>query len=300
MKKHIQLAFLTLFILTLASCGGSESKTETKSEVNLEGNDYLVTIKTDLGKMKAILFDETPMHKENFIKLAKEGFFDSLLFHRVVEGFMIQGGDPTSKNAGPDDRLGSTGPGYTIPAEFNRKFFHRKGALSAARIPDQYNPERESSGSQFFIVHGHVISEQETGLNMQSLSQAVVTLRNDFPDNELNKELEAAYNEGGNASFQNKAIELADKIAQVTGITMKMPEERAKVYTTEGGFPFLDEAYTVFGQVIQGLDVVDKIATVEARGQDQGSRPYEDVRMFVSVEEMPKAEIAKKYGYTYQ
>jgi cyclophilin family peptidyl-prolyl cis-trans isomerase len=292
MKKFIQLTFLAILVLTLASCGGSE----TKSEANLEGNDYLVTIKTDMGEMKAILFDQTPLHKENFIKLSKEGFFDSLLFHRVIQGFMIQGGDPNSKIAGPEDRLGSGGPGYTITAEFDTSLMHRKGALSAARTSDQVNPERASSGSQFYIVQGTVLSEPETGLNMQSLSEAVVELRNKYPENPLNQQLEAAFNEGGNGAFQSKAIELGDEISEVTGIKMQMSKSRAEVYTTVGGTPFLDDAYTVFGQVIQGLDVLDKIATVQTA---PGDRPVSDVRMFVSVEEIPKAEIAKIYGYTY-
>jgi peptidyl-prolyl cis-trans isomerase B (cyclophilin B) len=116
--------------------------------------DYLVTIKTEYGDMHAILYDETPKHKDNFIKLAQEGFYDSTLFHRVMKEFMVQGGDPNSKGIAPGARLGNGGPGYNIPAEFNKKYYHEKGALAAARQPDQVNPERESSGSQFYIVQG--------------------------------------------------------------------------------------------------------------------------------------------------
>lgn len=297
MKKHIQLAFIALFIFALASCGGSENKTETKSEVNLEGNDYLVTIKTDLGEMKAILFDKTPLHKENFIKLVNEGFYDSLLFHRVIQGFMIQGGDPNSKAAGPQDRLGNGGPGYTIPAEFDTSLFHKKGALSAARLGDQVNPERASSGSQFYIVQGQVVPQATTQLNMQALSQCVTDLRRNDPDNPLNKQLEDAFNEGGDEMFRAKAMELAEELSEATGNKLRMSAKEVEVYTTIGGTPFLDGAYTVFGQVIQGLEVLDQIAAVQTA---PGDRPISDVRMFVSIEELPKAEIAKKYGYTYQ
>jgi cyclophilin family peptidyl-prolyl cis-trans isomerase len=292
MRKHIQLAILAIITLAIVSCGG----TETKTEVALEGNDYVVTIKTDLGEMKALLYDETPLHKANFIKLAKEGFFDSLLFHRVIQGFMIQGGDPNSKGAAPGERLGNGGPGYTVPAEFNTSLFHRKGALSAARTGDQVNPERASSGSQFYIVQGQVIPEEQTQLNMQALSQCVSDLRRTDPDNPINKQLEEAFNEGGDEMFRAKAIELADELSEATGNKLRMAPEEAAVYTTEGGTPFLDGAYTVFGQVIQGIEVLDKIASVETI---PGDRPVTDVRMVVSVEEMPKAEIAKKYGHTY-
>ena len=290
MKNYLQLATMALLIAVITSCGGTNSE-------KLSGNDFLVTIKTDMGEMKAILYDETPKHKENFIKLAKEGFFDSLLFHRVMTGFMIQGGDPNSKVAEPGARLGSGGPGYTIPAEFVKSFFHKKGALSAARQPDQVNPEKASSGSQFFIVQGRVFSEQETGMDMQALSQSISNLRRNDPDNPLNQELEDSFNEGGDETFRIKAMELADKLSEATGITIKMPEERVGAYTTLGGYPPLDDEYTVFGQVIQGLEVIDSITTV---GVDPNNRPFEDVRMYISVEEMPRTEIVKKYGPVYQ
>lgn len=293
MKKHIQMAVLALMTMAIVSCGGA---TETKTEVALEGNDYLVTINTNLGEMKAILHDQTPQHKENFIKLAKEGFFDSLLFHRVIQGFMIQGGDPNSKTAGPEDRLGNGGPGYTVPAEFDTALFHRKGALSAARMGDQVNPERASSGSQFYIVQGQVVSQATTQLNMQALSQCVTDLRRNDPDNPLNEQLEDAFNQGGDEMFRAKAMELADELSKATGNKLRMSAKEVEVYSTIGGTPFLDGAYTVFGQVIQGLDVIDKIAAVQTM---PGDRPVEDVRMFVTVEEMPKAEIVKLFGEIY-
>src|SRR5688572_4749240 len=138
-----------------------------------QNKDHVVTIKTSYGDMIAILYDETPKHKENFIKLAREHFYDSILFHRVIEGFMIQGGDPDSKKAQPGLPLGRGGPGYTIDAEFNPKYFHEKGALSAARMNDQQNPTKASSGSQFYIVHGTKMSEEEITTDQLKLNQAL-------------------------------------------------------------------------------------------------------------------------------
>lgn len=278
----------------LWACGGDK-------EEALTGNDYLVTIRTDLGEMKAILYDETPKHKENFVKLAKEGFFDSLLFHRVIQGFMIQGGDPNSKNAGPQDRLGNGGPGYTVPAEINSNFFHQKGALSAARQGDQVNPEKASSGSQFYIVQGSIVpSTQLQGPNPTDIQKAVSKLVQQMPDNELNQQYTEAYQMGGNEAVDEKIRETLDQLAEVTGIEigqMDLPEEMIEAYTTVGGTPFLDNEYTVFGQVISGLDVIDSIAAVATQ---PGDRPIEDVKMYISVEEMPREEIQSKYNYDYR
>jgi len=278
----------------LWACGGDK-------EEALTGNDYLVTIRTDLGEMKAILYDETPKHKENFVKLAKEGFFDSLLFHRVIQGFMIQGGDPNSKNAGPQDRLGNGGPGYTVPAEINSNFFHQKGALSAARQGDQVNPEKASSGSQFYIVQGSIVpSTQLQGPNPTDIQKAVSKLVQQMPDNELNQQYTEAYQMGGNEAVDEKIRETIDQLAEVTGIEigqMDLPEEMIEAYTTVGGTPFLDNEYTVFGQVISGLDVIDSIAAVATQ---PGDRPIEDVKMYISVEEMPREEIQSKYNYDYR
>lgn len=293
MKKLLSFALLAMFIL--ASCGGSGSK----NEAALEGKDFLVTIKTDFGEMKAILFDDTPQHKENFLKLAKDGFFDSLLFHRVMSNFMIQGGDPNSKNAPSGMPLGSGGPGYTVPAEFVSTHFHKKGALSAARQPDAVNPQKASSGSQFFIVQGQVIPSENISIDMQALGMAVRKIGMEQSDGELNQTLENAYNTGGSQAYQDKAIELIDEIAEATGMTLRkeVDQEKLDAYTTIGGYPPLDGDYTVFGEVIDGLDVIDKIAAVQTQPDN---RPIEDVRMFVSVEEMSKKEIKEKFGYTYQ
>lgn len=182
-----------------------------------KGKDKLVTIETPHGEIKLVLFEDTPKHRENFLKLAEDGFYDGTTFHRIVDGFMIQGGDPNSKDEDPAND-GSGNPGYTVPAEINPKHKHVRGAVAAARKGDMVNPNRESSGSQFYIVENH------------------------------------------------------------------------------NGTPILDEAYTVFGQVVDGLDVVDKIAEQPKDGRD---RPLSDIKMKVSVEKVKKKKIARKYDYDY-
>lgn len=186
-----------------------------------------VSIETPLGNMIVKLYDQTPLHRDNFFKLAEQGFYDGLIFHRVINGFMIQGGDPGSREAGPGTMLGSGGPNYTIPAEFNPKYVHKKGALAAARTGDQVNPKKASSGSQFYIVQGGI--QNENGL-----------------------------------------IQMEDR----KGI--KYTDEQKSAYTSLGGTPFLDMEYTVFGEVIEGLEVIDKIAAVKT---ERGDRPTEDIRM---------------------
>lgn len=191
----------------------------------------LVEIQTSLGNMLVKLYDETPQHKANFLKLSEEGFFDDLLFHRVIQGFMIQGGDPTSKGAAAGARLGSGGPGYQVPAEFNPYLIHKKGALSAARTGDAVNPEKKSSGSQFYIVQGQPVDAAQIQM-----------------------------------FERRKGLEYSD--------------EQKEIYMNEGGTPFLDMDYTVFGEVIEGLDVIDKIAAVQT---DAADRPAEDVKMKIVV-----------------
>ena len=191
----------------------------------------LVELETDYGTMTILLYDETPKHRDNFIKLAEEGFYNDLLFHRVINGFMIQGGDPKSKGAKAGSNLGSGGPGYQIDAEFNAKYVHEKGALAAARQGDQVNPEKKSSGSQFYIVQGKKVGEE-----------------------------------------QLKSLELQKGI--------KYTKEQKEALMNEGGTPFLDMNYTVFGKVVEGLDVIDKIAAVQTQ---RGDRPKQDVKMKIKV-----------------
>lgn len=222
-----KVVFVTFFLfLTL---GIFAQKTDNKSVTN-DKKSY-VLLQTDYGNMKILLYEDTPLHRENFIKLVKSGFYDGLLFHRVINNFMIQGGDPDSRNAQPGVMLGNGGPGYTIPAEFNPKYFHKKGVIAAAREGDNVNPNKESSGSQFYIVQGRV------------------------------------YNEATMA-----------KIAAQMNKTFS--EEQIKAYGTIGGTPWLDNDYTVFGEVVEGLEVIDKIAAVRCGAND---RPVEDVKMTIKI-----------------
>jgi len=251
--------------------------------------------------MVAILYDETPKHKENFIKLAKEKFYDSLLFHRVIENFMIQGGDPDSKHAAANQRLGNGGPGYTIPAEFNPHLFHEKGALSAARLGDDQNPAKASSGSQFYVVQGSVVKESDAEYIKVDQVKLGPLFRQFMmnPDNKTAVDtLNQVYMTGDMVAYQKKVFSYIPRIEKETGAKLlkDVSEEKIKAYTTVGGSPHLDNDYTVFGKVIAGLDVLDKIAAVPTV---TGDRPYEDIRMTITVEEMPRYQITKKFGYEY-
>jgi len=191
----------------------------------------LVEIQTEFGNMLVKLFDETPKHRDNFLKLAEQGFYDDLLFHRVIEGFMVQGGDPVSRDAEPGTALGMGGPGYTIDAEMRDELVHVKGSLAAARTSDNVNPERKSSGSQFYIVQGRGISS-----------------------------------------------DMLDTFEAQKG--KRYNKQQREEYLKHGGTPFLDYDYTVFGRVIEGLSVIDKIAGVETGRSD---RPVKNVKFKVVV-----------------
>lgn len=255
--------------------------------------DYLVTIRTNYGEMQVVLFDETPKHKANFLKLIEQGFYDSLLFHRVIKEFMIQGGDPNSRNAEPGTSLGTGGPGYTIPAEIRSSLFHKKGVLAAARTGDRVNPHRASSGSQFYIVQGDTIKEEDlVPLNRQIMQDAFKKIK---PGTALYDSLRAAYAKGANG-FEEQVAALSDSIYAATGFRVKTPAERVEVYTEIGGAPHLDDQYTIFGEVIRGMEVIDRIAEVEVGRSD---RPREDVWMVITAQRMKKKKITKLYGYQY-
>lgn len=284
-KLGKSIFFIAVSIFTMAASCSSET-------------DYLVTIKTPYGDMKAILYDETPLHKNNFIKLAKEGFYDSLLFHRVINEFMIQGGDPNSKNAAPGIPLGSGGTGETIPAEFQKHLIHEKGALSAARQGDNVNPNKESSGSQFYIVQGSVWSEGELTVDMNKLGMAARQMMGNPQYDSIKQVLLSVYDNEGPEGYGKKLVELKSYISKVTNVNVDIdfPSERLPVYTTIGGAPHLDDEYTVFGKVIDGLDVIDKIA---AQPVGKSDRPASNITMVISVEELKRKEITKTYGYVY-
>ena len=272
MKRIAFLTIMAVFVL-LISCGGGASKSK----------DSLVTIKTEFGDIKLKLYDDTPKHRDNFIKLVNEGFYDDLLFHRVMEGFMIQGGDPNSKDAKPGDMLGGGSPGYTIPAEMNTIHFHKKGALAAARIGGARNPEKESSGSQFYIVQGRVFRPGELDtLEFSINAQRQEKLMMEQFNLEKNK-FDEVRGKNDPAAFNMLLAELREKVDSMykAGPQYYIDDERRQVYLSLGGYPSLDGEYTVFGEVVEGLDVIDKIAAVEVNDKN---RPLQDVKMKIEIE----------------
>jgi cyclophilin family peptidyl-prolyl cis-trans isomerase len=219
MNRLVKLYYSLFFALILIN----------NISINAQINDApVVEIETSYGNIRLKLYNETPFHQENFLKLVSEKYYDDQIFHRVIKGFMIQAGDPDSRNATPGQALGRGGPGYTIPAEINKDLFHKKGALAAARLPDNVNPRKESSGSQFYIVQGRKYTPAEL-----------------------------------------------DQMER-NGYHIQFTDEQRKAYTTIGGTPHLDYDYTVFGEVIDGLDIVDKIASVK---KDSRDRPLTDIRI---------------------
>lgn len=264
---------------------------------NESNKDYLITLKTNKGDISLILFDETPQHKENFIKLAKDDFFDGVLFHRVIEDFMIQTGDPDSKDAKEGQRLGNGGPGYTIPAEFNPELYHVKGAIAAARQGDQQNPQKESSGSQFYIVVGKKWSKEELLTDHQKLNMYIRQLMQEEEFSGIRNEFIALQNEGNMEALQQKVMSLKDTIEQHYDVSLEkdFPADRLSTYTTIGGTPHLDDAYTVFGKVVDGLEVIEEISQVETAN---GDRPIEDIVIKkVKLKQMSRDKIEEKYGY---
>jgi cyclophilin family peptidyl-prolyl cis-trans isomerase len=237
----------------------------------------MVKLQTNHGDIRIKLYDETPLHRDNFVKLVKQGYFDGLLFHRVIAGFMIQGGDPDSRNAPAGKQLGSGGPGYTIPAEIVfPACFHKKGALAAARQGDQTNPEKASSGSQFYIVEGRVCPAAQ-------LDQMEMAARQNKEREEFQKIASGMYKQiaqlraAGDStalkalsdSVYQEAVKRADAMP-----AFKFTAEQRQAYTTVGGTPHLDGNYTVFGEVVEGIEVVDDIAKAKTL---PGDRPEADV-----------------------
>ena len=246
--------------------------------------ETVVVIETTLGTIKVKLYNDTPLHRDNFIKLVKEGFYNDLLFHRVIKNFMIQGGDPESKNASAGKQLGVGGPGYTLPAEIKYpERFHKRGALSAARQGDEVNPEKKSSGSQLYIVWGEVYSDgkldaiekQLTQMQEQKIFHALAaTHRSEIINLRRNRDQEGLY------ALQEELIKQTQKKMKELG-PVRLTAEQRQVYKTVGGTPHLDGDYTVFGEVKEGLDVVEKIQQVQTGNAD---RPVKDIRMNMKIE----------------
>ena len=259
-------------------CGLTACKPGQKKDGNMEKETKL-KIETSAGDIIVKLYNETPKHRDNFIKLAEEGTYEGTLFHRVIKDFMIQAGDPESKNAPKGKMLGAGDVGYTVPAEFvYPKYFHKKGALSAARQGDNVNPKKESSGCQFYIVTGKVYNDStllgmEHQMNQARLNNAFNALAQKHM-----KEIYKMRKDGDQEGLMNLQDTLiAQAEAQVAGEPeFRFTPEQVKAYTTVGGTPHLDGEYTVFGEVVEGMDVVDKIQQVKT---DRSDRPEEDVKI---------------------
>lgn len=231
-----------------------------------------------MGDITVLLYGDTPLHRDNFLKLVREGYYDGVLFHRVINEFMIQTGDPNSKTAKPGDMLGSGGPGYNIDAEIlYPRHFHKRGALAAARTGDEVNPERRSSGSQFYIVTGRTLNEGqlkslEHNMKMQRMQEIFDGLARQHRDSIMT--LRRNRDQAGLQALQDSLVAETEKIA--AGQDLSLTPEQRQAYTTVGGAPHLDGTYTVFGEVIDGMDVVDRIEKVQTGKAD---RPVEDVKV---------------------
>jgi cyclophilin family peptidyl-prolyl cis-trans isomerase len=221
-KKMYKFLILSCLLVVVSACRPAKYNPR-KADVY----SPIIEIETDMGNIEVQLYAGTPKHRDNFVKLVKEGFYSGTLFHRVINTFMIQAGDPDSKGAKSGIVLGNGGPGYNVPAELEADYYHTKGALAAARMPDQVNPKKESSGSQFYIVQGSKVTDQ-----------------------------------------------LLDKIESMYGF--KYTDAQRELYKKVGGTPHLDKNYTIFGQVISGMEVVEKIAAVRT---DANNRPGEDIKI---------------------
>ncbi|WKN44708.1 peptidylprolyl isomerase [Tunicatimonas pelagia] len=251
---------------------------------------------TEYGDMRAILYDTTPKHKKNFIELAQSGKYDSVTFHRVIEDFMIQTGDlATRPGSTQEDAVD-----YTIEAEFVDTLFHKKGALAAARQGDQINPKRASSGSQFYIVQGTVLSREELTIDMRKLNDGVGQLLQRDNYDSVREELLSLYNSQQFDAYTQKLMSLKPELEEKLGIKVEKSyaPERLEAYTTKGGAPHLDDTYTVFGEVIDGFDVIDSIAA-QPTGARAIEKPNQDIYMVVDVEEVSKKKITQQFGYEF-
>ncbi|WP_373255392.1 peptidylprolyl isomerase [Phocaeicola vulgatus] len=271
-----KILLICLAFIALTACNAG-SKRQTNHHMENE-KCTLVKLETTMGNITVALYNETPKHRDNFIKLVKEGVYDSTLFHRVIKQFMIQAGDPDSKNASDTAMLGSGDVGYTIPAEFNPKFFHKKGVLAAARQGDDVNPEKASSGCQFYIVTGRKFTEpQLLGMENKINEQREEALFDSLARQHM-KEIYKMRKAGDNAgllelqdTLEAQARELADKEEK-----FRFTPEQIKAYSTIGGAPHLDGSYTVFGEVTEGMEVVDNIEIAKTNRAD---RPIENIRI---------------------
>ena len=273
MKNLLIKTILFLTIATITSCSFSQNKPVPEGP--------MVLIKTKYGDMKVVLYNETSLHRDNFMKLTKEKVFDSLLFHRVIKGFMVQGGDPNSKHAPKDQMLGDGDLNYTVPAEIRAGIIHKKGVIAAARNGDEENPERRSSATQFYLAQGKVyklddVPSIEQNLNSRAAESLFLKLKAEKIDNLMLFQMDR--NQAGYDKLLEKLKQKATREVEKNPITLN--KQQIETYTTLGGIPHLDGAYTVFGEVIDGLAVIDSIA---AQPTGKNDRPLENIRMKIEV-----------------
>jgi len=272
--KHLLIkTCLFLAIAATSSCSFSQNKPVPEGP--------MVLIKTKYGDMKVVLYNQTPLHRDNFMKLTKERVFDSLIFHRVIKGFMVQGGDPKSKRATQEQVLGDGDLNYTIPAEIVPGIIHKKGVIAAARNGDEENPERRSSATQFYLAQGKVyklddVPSIELNLNNRAAESLFLKLKSEKIDTLMLFQM--ARNKEGYDKLLEKLKQKA--ILQVDKNPVRLTKQQIETYTTLGGIPHLDGAYTVFGEVIDGLSVIDSIA---AQPTGLNDRPLENIRMKIEV-----------------
>jgi len=266
---------VTLATLFFASCGSNK--------------EPVVTLNTRFGDIKLILFDETPLHKKNYLELARSGAYDSTTFHRVIKGFMVQGGDLLAKGLEEPD---------LIPAEINEKFIHQRGAVAAARMSDGVNPERKSSGSHFYIVDGTRYTEIQLTLDEGKLNELFGQLVRLEKYKDLHEEMAALEAAGKTQELRDKALEYKEVCEKEFGVELdrNISPEQMEAYTQKGGAPHLDGGYTVFGMVIHGMEVVDQIASQPVNPQN---KPRKDIYLSVTVEEIPRRDITLRYGYSF-
>ncbi|WP_456459743.1 peptidylprolyl isomerase [Reichenbachiella sp.] len=291
MKLKRQLLLVLTISTVLGACAQDQPSFDVKKYTQTEEKkDFLVTIHTSLGDMKAVLYDETPLHRDNFLKLINEGAYDSTIWHRVIKEFMIQGGGIDIKPSTPKrtDR---------IPAEFDARLFHVKGALAAARQGDRVNPEKASSWSQFYIVQGKRWTKDELTLDQQKLNAGIGKLLQNDKHLALREELIAMQERRDFDGMNKLVMSKASLIESELGISVRkdVSQERIDAYTTIGGAPHLDDEYTVFGQVVEGFDVIDKIAATKTIRE----KPIENLYLTIEVEEVSKKKLSKQYGISY-
>ncbi len=273
MRKNKGL-IICLALMVLTACGvGSKKENKMENEKRTR-----VKMETTMGDFTVELYNETPLHRDNFIKLVKEGVYDSTLFHRVIKQFMVQAGDPESKTAADTTMLGSGDVGYTVPAEFNPKFFHRKGVLAAARQGDDVNPERASSGCQFYVVTGRKFSEAQ----LQEMEIKVNNQREEAIFDSLARQHTKEIYKMRKVGDREGLMELQDTLTAEAHALFKQEEPykmspaQREAYKTVGGAPHLDGAYTVFGEVVDGMETVDNIGIAKTGRAD---RPVNNIRI---------------------